>query len=223
MAEFASFRTGLRLRPALAGLMLAIAVALACASQAEALVEVHDFHITRSTAQAGGHPDLTISFRTDNWDSPPTGDPCQCHDPKNIHIELPAGVIGNPHATPQCTAAQFIRKQCPPDTQIGNLVVIVDLGGTIFPLELRTYNLIPKENQAGLLGAQLPLFEAPIYTVLSARTGSDYVSTPSSTGSSSASSSPKPRRNFGGCPPIRATTCSAKASTERSTRPQEAL
>jgi hypothetical protein len=36
------------------------------------------------------------------------------------------------------------------------------------------YNMVPKPNQAGLLAWRVPVFELPIYTVLSARTGGDY-------------------------------------------------
>ncbi len=32
---------------------------------------------------------------------------------------MPAGFIGNPHATPQCTIADFSADNCPIDSQIG--------------------------------------------------------------------------------------------------------
>ena len=46
-------------------------------------------------------------------------DPCDCNDAKNVTVHLPAGLIGNPHATPQCTIAQFASDQCPVDSQVG--------------------------------------------------------------------------------------------------------
>jgi hypothetical protein len=155
--------------------MIAVSAALALASRAEAKVEAHEFEVTRSTSQAGGHPDVTFSFKPDNWDSPPGEDLCQCRNPKDINLELPTGLIGNPHATPQCTAAQFIRRQCPSDTQIGEVILTSDIGGSVLgPFSQALFNMVPKANQAGLVAWRIPVFEAPIYTVLDARTGGDY-------------------------------------------------
>ena len=45
--------------------------------------------------------------------------PCACNDAKDVTAHLPAGLIGNPHATPQCDIAQFASDQCPVDSQLG--------------------------------------------------------------------------------------------------------
>jgi hypothetical protein len=127
-----------------------------------------------STVQAGGHPDITSEFAVGNRISQGNPPPCDCDDPKILIQDFPTGVIGNPHATPQCDEVQMAAKSCPIDSQIGIVAVLIgtELGaGTgyfYFPL----YNLIPHPGEAGLVAFNAPT--APIYTALSARTGSDY-------------------------------------------------
>src|SRR4051812_5845183 len=36
---------------------------------------------------------------------------------KNVRVDLPAGLVSNPQATPKCTEAQF--PSCPANTQLG--------------------------------------------------------------------------------------------------------
>lgn len=83
---------------------------------------------------------------------------------------MPAGVIGNPHATPQCSRVEFGAKECSPSTQVGWNTISI----TANTLDVPVYNLEPTAGQAGVLGFYVPLAEAPAYIVLSARTGSDY-------------------------------------------------
>ncbi len=168
-----SLRAGLRV---VAVFLLVVGALAAFVGQANASVEIHNFSVTRSTTQAGGHPNLSVSFEPDYWLSPQLGLPCQCNDPKNIDVEFPAGLIGNPHATPQCTAAEFIRQSCPSDSQVGEVTLAANVGGNtvLGPFHLPLFNLVPKPSQAGLIAWEIPIFEAPVYSVLSARTGSDY-------------------------------------------------
>ena len=71
-----------------------------------------------STTQAGGHPDFARSTSTlSSHQTRP--DPCACNDAKDVTVHLPTGLIGNPHATPQCNIAQFASDQCPVDSQVG--------------------------------------------------------------------------------------------------------
>jgi hypothetical protein len=123
-----------------------------------------------STTQAGGHPDLEINFSVANRLIQQSQSPCNCEDAKNATVHLPAGFVGNPHATPQCTIADFSANTCPIDSQIG--VVHVIAGGFSFISAL--YNVVPPPNVAGWLAFKIFLFGSPQFTVLSARTGSDY-------------------------------------------------
>ena len=132
-----------------------------------------------SSTQAGGHPNITIKFAVEDFDHdgpyPNPEIPCHCNDARNLDVHLPPGVIGNPHATPKCNAADFAREECPADSQVGIAYPSVDITSQIFgPFERPVFNLEPRPNQAGLIGWLTPLFNTPVYHVLSARTGTDY-------------------------------------------------
>jgi hypothetical protein len=187
-----------RLNPAMAFLLLALALcigAAAFASRAEALKEengvvygskIIGYSTDLSTTQAGGHPDFHVFFKVGTKLTPenPTGT-SHGNSIKTALVETPQGFIGNPHATPLCPKADFVIGTCSPDSQVGFVEPGIELqescrhkgddcNGFVpccgFPL----YNIIPPPEQAGLLGFQAVLFGYPIFTVLSARTGGDY-------------------------------------------------
>jgi hypothetical protein len=156
---------------------LAFALIVSIVSTASADVPVQTFGILPSTTQAGGHPDLQIGFALKNGQEQfleeGVNTSCNCENARFITIHAPPGLVGNPHATPQCTAAQFSNAQCPVDSQVG--VVEVGLSATpVFdiPIAAPVYNLVPREGEAGLLafsGLGVSVFES-----FSARTQSDY-------------------------------------------------
>jgi hypothetical protein len=135
-------------------------------SQAEASDPIYQFNAVPSTSQAGGHPDLTVnlSFGEHREVEKPHG--CDCADPKNIILDMPAGFIADPHATPQCTEVEFGSGTCPSDSQIG--VAATGIGLT------PVFNLEPPAEEAGLFGFLVPLVHIPIYQIVSPRTESDY-------------------------------------------------
>ena len=92
---------------------------------AHANTPVESFSAIPSTTAAGGHPDLGVSFSLDNSLVQHSQSPCNCEDAKNTTVHLPAGFIGNPHATPQCTLADFSTDACPVDSQIGIAHIVV--------------------------------------------------------------------------------------------------
>ena len=150
-----------------------VLVAMGLPLSAAASTPIYSFAVSPSTTQAGGHPNLSIRFtlgsRTEN---PPGG--CGCEDAKTIVVKTPPGLIGNPHATPQCTISDFSGSSCPVDSQVG--LVFVRLAG----LEAghgffaAVYNLEPFPGTAGLLAFDVPLFEFPIFLTQNSRTESDY-------------------------------------------------
>lgn len=177
---------------AIANGFAALAAVLAAASAfgpaaAQAGSPITEFRVSPSTSQAGGHPDLDIYFQVENRETqhipPPT---CDCQDPRDIVVHLPAGLIGDPHSTVQCNAVDFSNEQCPPDSQVG--IVELGLGPEIQPNKkdeeegypggltgrIGLYNLIPHPGQPALLGITAPALRFPIYTVLEPRTESDY-------------------------------------------------
>ncbi len=158
---------------------VAVAIGLLPAA-AQANTPIISYSAVPGNTQAGGHPDLEVRFDLSNrFDQFPPLQPggesqsaCQCEDAKDATVHLPAGFIGNPHATPQCTIAEFSSDTCPIDSQVGIVNVIAT--NSILPFDAALYNLVPPPDVAGLLGFKIFLFDTPQFTVLSARTGSDY-------------------------------------------------
>ncbi len=194
-----------RINPAKALLALALGICLGAsifAAHAKALYEEggviygskiieYSTTLTSSTpgvaaTQAGGHPDFHIHFKV-GTKLAPENPPGTSHG-NSIKIGVvstPRGFIGNTHATPQCTKAEFVISQCSPDSQVGRIEVGIEFtegcrgkgdecNGFIPNGNYPLYNIIPPPEQAGLIGFQAPLFAYPVFTVLSARTGGDF-------------------------------------------------
>ena len=176
MADLSRFRTGRS--PAI--LIAAAAALFLCAlmwlsaGDAQAYKGINAFSTVQSDTQAGGHPDFEVHAKFDNRvikngeQLPPLPGGCGCDDPEIIDIQFPTGFIGDPHAVPKCTLALFSQQACAPESQVG--VLNVGLFGGYTPI----YNMEPHENEAGLLGFNIPIVLAPSFIVLHARTDSDY-------------------------------------------------
>ena len=165
------------------GLLIGVAVFAAFGSfwpaGASADAPINEFSLTPSSTQAGGHPNITTLLWVQNRATQNIPAPsCDCQDPKDAFFHYPPGVIGDPHSTPQCTAADFGELDCPSDSQVG--VVYVGLNTEAPPKPeglggaLAVFNLIPHPGQAGLLGFNIPLVNFPVYIALSPRTESDF-------------------------------------------------
>ena len=140
---------------------------------------ITSFSITPSTTQAGGHPNIMIHETDLTRGSQTYPEPnCGCQDPRDVTFELPTGLVGDPHATPQCSQSDFGSFQCPIDSQIGKSCVVALL--SFCPLAV--YNMVPAPGEAGLIAFNIPILNFPIYVVLNARTGSDYGLTSTVTG-----------------------------------------
>jgi len=168
------------LLPLLAGLLALSGSALTESSAALTPTDgarVISYEASISTTQAGAHPDLTVGFKVGTRVNPLVPGSCGCNDIKAARVETPAGFIGNPHAVPRCTAAQFNLDQCPTDSQVGTVFTGVELQdcNCEFPIaEVPLYNLVPQPGQAGLLAFKAFIYGFPTYTAISARTDGDY-------------------------------------------------
>ncbi len=101
--------------------------------------------------QAGGHPfalTSTIDF-TDEEDG--EGQVVLTGQPKNLIIDLPAGLVANPQAIPQCSRVGSER--CPADTQVGVFVLHSTFGTDFGPI----VNLTPQGGQVAVLGLETPI------------------------------------------------------------------
>jgi hypothetical protein len=157
-------------------ILLGIFTASASAANPEG-ARIKSYTAVPSTTQAGGHSDVTFAFTLGTRDDPLIPNSCFCNTVKDIKVELPAGFIGSPHAVAECTAAQFVLDKCPVDSQVGvakpNIIFNEGAGLSGVPFA-PLYNLAPQPGQAGLLAFKAITVNVPIYTVIGARTGSDY-------------------------------------------------
>jgi hypothetical protein len=157
------------------GAVVSVAVAIGLfPAVAQANTPITSYSALPSTTQAGGHPDLEVQFAVSNRYVQLNQNPCQCQDAKDATVHLPAGFIGNPDATPQCTIAEFSADACPIDSQVGIVNVLTSNSAPLGAFNAALYNLVPPPDDAGLLGFKIFLFDTPQFTVLSARTGGDY-------------------------------------------------
>src|SRR5664280_2614180 len=89
--------------------------------------------------QAGSHPyAATFNFGIPanlNSASELTSDG---HEPRNVAVELPPGLIGDPTAVPQCARTDFIAEKCSPASQVG--IVVTDTFSGFF-VKRRVYDL----------------------------------------------------------------------------------
>ena len=100
---------------------------------------------------------------------------------KDLHFSLPAGLVGNPTAIPQCTSAQFSTQVlgggnlCPLDTVIGVAITTVRLPSfgilpVTFPVPV--FNLVPQVGEPARFAYDV--VENPVILNTAVRTGGDY-------------------------------------------------
>jgi hypothetical protein len=89
-------------------------------------------------------------------------------DVKDVKVTLPPGLVGNPNATPRCTAKDFQTissltppqggfyqvNGCPPDTAVG-IVIVQEVEGISGSLPVPLYNLVPSPGEPATLGFQV--------------------------------------------------------------------
>jgi uncharacterized repeat protein (TIGR01451 family) len=134
-------------------------------SETPATFGLENFDVAFSNAdgsadlQAGSHPyaaSFTLAFNTvGKTDGPELGEEIRVpQQPRNVEVELPPGLIGNPSAVPQCPRELFendgIEEGCPPNTQIG--VVHLTSGVTVEPPGEPVYNLVPPPGKPAEFG-----------------------------------------------------------------------
>jgi hypothetical protein len=162
---------------ATAAVLLLAGLSLLWAAPAHATDHILEYTMTPSTTQAGGHPNIHTLIYVENAETGNFPQPsCECQDPRSLTVDAPAGVIANPHATPQCSEVDFANVNCPIDSQVGLLEIGFNkeappVEGT-FPTPV--FNLVTHPGQAGLLGFFAPIINSPIYIIVSSRTESDY-------------------------------------------------
>ena len=162
-----------RATSATASLVAATAGLLLIVAPVSASTPIESFSALPSNTQAGGHPDVEVHFTVSNRLDIDSQSACNCEDARNATVHLPTGLIGNVHATPLCSIADFSADECPIDSQIGIAYAETgpESGGVRFATAI--YNVEPPPGIAGWLAMKVG-FDTPLFTILSARTGSDY-------------------------------------------------
>ena len=129
--------------------------------------------------RAGSHPyDLTIGFQLNKVFE--NGKPAPDGAPKDIHVDLPAGFIGNPNATTKCTPEELAHSNfpsslavtCPASSQVGVAVVDLTKREGIAPTYASVFNMVTPAGIPAVFGFSISNVNVYIDTAI--RTGSDY-------------------------------------------------
>jgi hypothetical protein len=150
------------------GILAAAVAVLAFAAPAQAAITIDGFQTTSSGTEAGRHPDLTTYFKL--------AEPGVHEAAKDIAFEAPEGIFGNPNAVTECSAADFARNECSPNSQAG-LVTLVAKTDKAPEETLGTaplYILVPQEGETARLSFVVPTLNIPIAIPVSVRTADDY-------------------------------------------------
>lgn len=151
-------------------LLLAAALALlAIASPASASESISSFEASRSSSEAGGHPDIRTSFTL--------ADPAGPEVAREVQVRMPEGIFGNPGAVNKCSPADFALSECPVGAQVGVITVRAFYEGDAEHVmgTAPIYNLRPKaSSETALLAFVVPAVDIPIEVPVTVRTGSDY-------------------------------------------------
>jgi hypothetical protein len=139
------------------------------AAPASASEAISSFEAGLSTNEAGAHPDIRTSFSL--------ADPAGPEVPREVELQMPEGIFGNPGAVNKCSPAKFALSECPTGAQVGVISIVADYEGEpdhvmgSSPL----YNLAPKaSSETALLAFVVPTVDIPIEIPVTVRTGSDY-------------------------------------------------
>jgi hypothetical protein len=146
--------------------LLVVALLLALPASAQAAFEVRSFTVTPTSLQAGSHPDVNVAlgFAPYSVASPPE----HVHD---LTISLPPGLVGNPNATPRCSAADFQADDCAANTRVGTTSVRTTIPALITGITVDAsgdvYNLHPAAGEPARLGVVVrpPLGASKVFLI----------------------------------------------------------
>jgi hypothetical protein len=127
-------------------------------------------------AQAGDHPyELKTSFRMSTIINS-LGFAVPDGDSRDVVVDLPPGVVGDPNATPRCSQQTLVQTgSCPNDTAIGVASLKLALASRVpFTFFLPVYNLAPSRGELALFGFHVPNPSEDAFIHLRVRSASDY-------------------------------------------------
>jgi hypothetical protein len=139
------------------------------ASPALAKQDITEFVIASSNQQAGSHPDLTARIKLANAGEPEVA--------KNLTVNFPTGIFGNPGAIFKCRASEFVINRCAPGSQAGLITLVAtyqNVPNTILGTA-PVYNMETlSEDETARLAFVAPTVNIPVTMPISVRSESDY-------------------------------------------------
>jgi hypothetical protein len=133
----------MRRAPITLALLLLAAALLPASAMAEEFeydkYDVDSASVELSTTQAGAHADFTTNFLLTEKEGTPYA------RTRDVIVELPPGLFGNPEAFPKCTPVQFgtdlFNTECPQDSQVGAIDITIGGGFKLLFLDSPIYNM----------------------------------------------------------------------------------
>jgi hypothetical protein len=163
----ASRSSGRAARASLAWAAWLLALALVPVT-AGAAITVDSLTPSVSTAQAGQHADLSVSFSLEA-----SGDP---ETVKELDLGLPPGLFLASFGSQPCAPEDFDASECPNMAMVGLITIYADYKGD--PSHLMgtepVYLIEPTAEEHARLGFAFPVVGAPVEIPVRLRTGSDY-------------------------------------------------
>jgi hypothetical protein len=154
----------------------ALAGALALAGPASAAVSIASFGYAVTNAdgsasqQAGAHPfAATTAFTFPGHDDGNGLTPDE--NVRNLTVDLPAGLVGDPTATPLCAEPQLVTQTCSASSQVGVARLVAPSSG-LPPLEFPIYNMKAPPGLPAEFGFWA--INVAVHLQASVRSGSDY-------------------------------------------------
>jgi hypothetical protein len=136
-----------------------------------------------AVTQAGAHPDATALFAvardTADLSGSATTLPFPAGSTRDVEVQLPPGLVGDPGATSKCTNAQFqaVPPGCPAASQVGITELRLRSQSAIFSLTsdlLPVYDLEPLAGHTAEFGIPYAAGFTPIRILAQARTDGDF-------------------------------------------------
>jgi hypothetical protein len=139
------------------------------ATPASATEEIQAFEVVSTDSRVGMHPDFETNFTLQDAGLPETA--------RNMIVNLPQGMFGNPNAVPKCSSSDFAFTRCPALSQVGVITVRGNYEGNqdyllgtapVYVVESRS------ETETTRFAFNVPILNIPINIPFSLRTASDY-------------------------------------------------
>jgi hypothetical protein len=141
-----------RLRRRLVGTLVAAAVLLVAAPASAQALTLSGLAAAPTDTQGGANSDFRIQMTFGDGQV------------KDLTIQLPPGLVGNPNATPKCTSAQLHGSGCPAETQVGEVSAVANILSIPLPVNASggLFNLEPLPGEPARFGIRLTPLGLPL-------------------------------------------------------------